>query len=77
MVGRHDTNYTGEVTTYSNSWNACVKVLVNSGVSTRNATFTKMDILNVYLNTPRKHLEYICTKITEVPDEVIKEYQAR
>lgn len=34
-----------------------------------------MDILNFYLNTPLKRPEYVCIKLSNVPDEVIDKYK--
>ncbi|KAL7476123.1 hypothetical protein ACHAW6_002002, partial [Cyclotella cf. meneghiniana] len=50
------------------------KILFNSVIST--ATMT-MDISNFYLNTPLKCPEYIRMKITDIPEETIKEYKLR
>jgi hypothetical protein len=34
-----------------------------------------IDIKDFYLNTPMKHYEYMRLKITDIPDEIIKEYK--
>jgi hypothetical protein len=34
-----------------------------------------LDIKDFYLNTPMKRYEYICIKITDIPEEIIKEYK--
>ena len=51
------------------------KLLFNIVVSTRNAKFMTMDILNFYLMTPLKRLEYILICIKDIPDEITNEYK--
>jgi hypothetical protein len=53
------------------------KMLFNSVVSTKNAKFMTMDISNFYLMTPLKRPEYIRMKITDIPEEIILEYNLR
>ena len=36
-----------------------------------------MDILNFYLQTPIKQIEHIRIKLSDIPDEVVKEYKLR
>ena len=50
------------------------KILFNSVVSTRKAKFMTMDISNFYLNTPMKRPEYIRIKVSDIPDEIVNEY---
>ena len=50
------------------------KMLFNSVISTPGAKFMTMDISNFYLQTPLKRKEYIRIKLTDIPDEVIREY---
>ena len=50
------------------------KMLFNSVISTREAKFMTMDISNFYLNTPMARPEYIRIKLSNIPDEIIKEY---
>ena len=51
------------------------KMLFNSVVSTRGAKFMTMDISNFYLQTPLKRKEYIRIKLSNIPEEVIREYK--
>ncbi|EJK49677.1 hypothetical protein THAOC_31417, partial [Thalassiosira oceanica] len=53
------------------------KILFNSVISTRGAKFMTMDISNFYLNTPLKRPEYIRMKLSDIPDEIIREYNLR
>ena len=53
------------------------KILLNSVISTKKAKFMTMDISNFYLNTPMKRPEYIRIKLTDIPDEIINEYNLR
>jgi hypothetical protein len=34
-----------------------------------------IDIKDFYLNTPMKRYECLCLKITDIPEEIIKEYR--
>ncbi len=51
------------------------KCLINSVVLTKGAKCLMIDIKDFYLNTPMKHYEYMHLKITDIPDEIIKEYK--
>ena len=53
------------------------KTLFNSIVSTKGTRFMMMVISNVYLMTPLKCPEYICMKITDIPEEIIIKYNLR
>ncbi len=51
-----------------------VKLLLNSVLSRKGARFSTMDIKNFYLDTPMPDPEYICIKLSDIPEEFIKEY---
>jgi hypothetical protein len=51
------------------------KILINSVVSTKGAKCLMIDIKDFYLNTPMKRYEYMCLKMQDIPDEIIKEYK--
>jgi hypothetical protein len=51
------------------------KCLINSVVSTKGAKCLMLDIKDFYLNTPMKRYEYMHLKMTDIPDEIIKEYK--
>ena len=53
------------------------KMLFNSVISTKDARFMTMDISNFYLMTPLHRPEFIHMKLSNIPDEVIKEYKLR
>jgi hypothetical protein len=50
------------------------KCLANSIISTPGARCFMLDIKDFYLNTPMKCKEFMRLKITDIPDEIIKEY---
>ena len=54
-----------------------VKCLLNSTISTKGAKFMTADISNFYLMTPLKRFEYIRLKLSDIPEEIIEEYQLR
>ena len=53
------------------------KILVNSILSTPNARCIMMDIKDFYLQTPMRKPEYMGLKITDIPDEVIEQYNLK
>jgi hypothetical protein len=53
------------------------KMLFNSVISMKDVRFMTMDISNFYLMTPLHHSEFIRMKLSNIPDEVIKEYKLR
>ena len=73
-VGGDRINYPGEVATPTAEM-LVAKILFNSVVSTKGAKFMTMDISNFYLNTPLKRPEFLRLKLSDIPDEVIKEYK--
>ena len=48
-----------------------VKIFFNSIISTPGAKFMTMDIKDFYLATPMKRKEYMCIKLTGIPQEII------
>jgi hypothetical protein len=52
-------------------------MLFNSVISTKDARFMTMDISNFYLMTPLYRAEFIRIKLSDIPDEVIREYKLR
>jgi len=54
-----------------------VKLLFNSVISTKGAKFMTGDIKNFYLNTPLTRYEYVRLKLSDIPEEVIQEYNLR
>jgi hypothetical protein len=51
-----------------------VKLLINSIILTTGAKFTMMDIKDFYLNTPMARYEYMQLKLSDMPEEVIEQY---
>ncbi len=51
-----------------------VKLLLNSVLSWKGARFSSIDLKNFYLDTPMPDPEYVQIKITDIPEEFIKEY---
>jgi hypothetical protein len=75
-VGGDRINYPGKVATPTAEM-LVAKMLLNSVISTKGARFMTMDISNFYLMTPLHRPEFIRMKLSDIPDEVIKEYKLR
>jgi hypothetical protein len=73
-VGGNRINYPGKVATPTAEM-LVAKMLFNSVISTKGAWFMTMDISDFYLMTPLHHAKIIQIKISEIPDEVIREYK--
>ena len=54
-----------------------IKIFLNSVISTKGARFANADISNFYLMTPLKRPEYAKFRLTDIPEEVIDEYDLR
>jgi hypothetical protein len=76
VVGGDHINYPGEVATPTAEM-LVAKLLFNSVISTKGARFMTMDISNFYLMTPLSRPEYIRVKLSDIPDEIIKEYNLK
>jgi hypothetical protein len=72
-MGGNKANYPFEVRTPTAKM-ILVKTHANSVVSTPNARYMTIDISNFYLNTPMVCPEYFKVKLSDIPDEVIDEY---
>ena len=75
-VGGDRVNYPGEVAMPTANM-MVAKLLLKSVISTPKAKFMTMDILNFYLMTPLKRPEFIRMKISNIPEEIILEYNLR
>jgi hypothetical protein len=51
-----------------------VKLLLNSILSRKGARFSTINIKNFYLDTPMPNPEYVCIKISDIPDKFFTEY---
>ena len=54
-----------------------IKIFLNSIISMLVAKFANADISNFYLMTPLKWPEYAKIKLSDIPEEVIQEYNLR
>ena len=72
-IGGNNIAYPGDVGTPTGSLEL-VKLLINSVLSQREARFATFDLKDFYLNTPLDRPEYVRIKITDIPEEFIKEY---
>ncbi len=52
-----------------------IKIFLNCDISTKGAKFANVDLANFYLMTPLKRPKYAKIKLTNIPEEVIKEYK--
>jgi hypothetical protein len=52
-----------------------LKLLLNSVLSQKGASFSSIDLKNFYLDTPMPEPKYVCIKILDIPDEFIDEYK--
>ncbi len=66
-------NYPGDVATPTANL-LVAKILFNSTISTPGARFMTLDISNSYLNLLLARPEYIRIKISDIPEEIINEY---
>jgi hypothetical protein len=76
MVGGNRINYPGKVATLTAEM-LVAKMLFNSVISTKGAGFMTLDISNFYLMTPLHRAKFIQIKLSNTPDEVIREYKLR
>jgi hypothetical protein len=76
LVGGNRINCPGKVTTPTAEM-LVAKVLFNSVISPKGAHFITMDISNFYLMTPLHHSKFIQIKLSDIPDEFIREYKLR
>jgi hypothetical protein len=72
-VGGNPINYPGAVATPTAEM-LVATLLFNSMISTRGAHFMTMDLSNFYLNSPLPRPEFICIKLSNIPEEIIVEY---
>ncbi len=75
-MGGDKVNYPFEVGTPTAEM-LLVKTHVNSVISTPNARYMTLDIGNFYLNTPMVRPEYLKLHLSQIPEEVIDEYNLR
>jgi hypothetical protein len=74
VAGGDRVNYPGSAGTPSADM-TLFKILLNSIISTKGARCVMVDIKDFYLCTPMKRFEYMRLKITDIPEEIIREYE--
>jgi hypothetical protein len=72
-VGGDKLDYSGDVAT-STADITTFKILINSTLSTKDATMMMMDINNYYLGTPLPRSEYMKMLLPHFPEEIIQKY---
>jgi hypothetical protein len=70
-VGGDRLDYSGNVAT-STADIATFKILINSTLSTKDATMMMMDIKNYYLGTPMSRFEYMKMPLSGFPEDIIQ-----
>jgi hypothetical protein len=73
VIGGNNTNYPFEVGTPTAEM-LLAKILWNSVISTKGGRFMTIDIKNFYLMTPLNRPEYFRMKLSDIPQEIIDEY---
>jgi hypothetical protein len=72
-VGGNILDYSGDVAT-STADITTFKILINSTLSTEDATIMMMDIKNYYLDTPLPRFEYMKMLLSRFPKEIVQKY---
>jgi hypothetical protein len=73
MVAGDRLDYSGDVTT-STADITTFNILINSTLSTEDATMMMMDIKNYYLGTPLPRFEYMKMLLSRFPEEIVDKY---
>jgi hypothetical protein len=72
-VGGDRLDYSGDVAT-STAGITTFKILINSTLSTEEASMIMMDIKNYYLGTPLPRFEYMKFFLSSFPEEIVQKY---
>ena len=72
-IGGNTINYFGDCGTKTASLET-IKLVINSTLSTPGAEYMTMDLSNFYLNTPLDRPKYAHIKLTDIPQDIIDEY---
>jgi hypothetical protein len=75
-VGSNRINYPGKVATPTAKMQMA-EMLFNSVIFAKGARFMTVDISSLYLMTPLHRAKFIQIKISDIPNEVIREYKLR
>ncbi len=73
-IGGNRICYPGNVSTNTASLEL-LKLLLNSVLSQKGARFSSIKLKNFYLDTPMPKPEYVCIKISDIPNEFIDKYK--
>jgi hypothetical protein len=73
-IGGNRIFYPGDVGTPTASLEL-LKLLLNSVLSQKGARFSSINLKNFYLDTPMPDHEYVCIKISDIPNEFIDKYK--
>ncbi len=73
-IGSNRICYPGNVGTNTASLEL-LKLLLNSVHSQKGARFSSIDLKNFYLDMPMSEPEYVCIKISDIPDKFIDKYK--
>ena len=52
-----------------------LKIIINSVISREGEKFIAFDIINLYLDTPMKKVEYVKIQFSKIPQEFVDEYK--
>jgi hypothetical protein len=72
-VGGDILYYYGDVATFTEDITT-FKILINSTLSTKDATMMMMDIKNYYIGTPLPRFEYMKMLLSRLQEEIVKSY---
>jgi hypothetical protein len=72
-VGGDRLDYSGNITT-STANITTLKFLINSTLSTEDASMMMMEIRKYYINTPLPRFEYMNMLLPRFPEEIIQKY---
>jgi hypothetical protein len=70
-VGSDRLDYSGNVAT-STADITTFKILINSTLSTEDATIMMMDVKNYYLGTPLPRFEYMKMLLSRFPEDIVQ-----
>ena len=72
-IGGNHICYPGDVGTKTASL-GLFKVVINIVLSRKGAKYVTFEISKFYLQTPLDHPEYVCIKLSDIPQDFIHEY---
>ena len=75
-IGGNTINYTGDCSTTTASLKT-IKLDLNSTLSMPVAKYMTMDLSNFYLNTPLDRPKYTGIKLSDIPQEIVNEYNLK